>query len=169
MRELRGASVNRPLRSTILFATLLTACASAGPLEETARYVRKVTYPSDFEYISAQELQGAMFVLAGHIVELNGIMSGAEPVPAEDHERVLEILVEMQVEAGKLAKEHHTNHPRIDRYIPLLQADIDNALADARATPPNYYFAGTISGSCEYCHVPRHPRPARPSVPPPAG
>jgi len=151
-----------PLRSTIICLALLAACASAGSLEETAVYVRKLTYPPDFEYISAQQLEGSMHALAAHISDLDEIMWAAEPVQAEGHERILEILSGMRVEARKLDRGQPTNHPRVDRYLPWLQADIDKALEGARAIPPNYYYAGAISGSCEYCHVPRKPHAPRP-------
>ena len=45
-----------------------------------------------------------------------------------------------------------SNHQRLDSNIDAFRKDIQGALAGAQQSPPNYFLAGAISGSCSYCH-----------------
>ncbi|MCP3986378.1 MAG: hypothetical protein GY723_18515 [bacterium] len=132
------------LRWTAIAAVTLLACTTAG--------IRELTYPPDFHYISEGEIRGTMGGLAVRIHALDQQMAQQAPDP----EAVVALLTEMQELAGQLNPREHTQHPRINRAAPELRADIDRALAGVRFRPPNYFWAGQLSGSCEYCHVPRH-------------
>lgn len=125
-------------------AAALLACTAAG--------IRDLTYPPDFHYISEGEIRGAMGGLAVRIHALDEQMAQKAPDP----EAVVALLTEMRQLASQLKPRAHSSHPRIDRAAPELRADIERALAGARFRPPNYFWAGQLSGSCEYCHVPRH-------------
>ncbi len=118
----------------------------------SAAALRHVTYPPDFHYISEGEIRGTMGNLAARIRALDEQM--AQPAP--DPERVVALLSEMRQLVRELTPREHSSHPRIDRAAPELRADIDRALEAARWSPPNYFWAGQLSGACEYCHVPRH-------------
>jgi hypothetical protein len=66
----------------------------------------------------------------------------------------------MRSSAASLSKTGETNHPRIDRFLSTLIDDIDHAITAAENLSENYYYAGAVIGTCEYCHLPRHqPRP----------
>lgn len=123
----------------------------------TARQIRSATYPRDFHYITHDEIQGTMGMLALQINALEEIMQRTEGRPGpEDHQRVIEILSQMRTLASGLKTAGRSNHPRIDRAAPRLQQDIQRALETARLDPPDYYHAGRVAGACQYCHVPRH-------------
>lgn len=144
-------------------ALALAACA------DTPEKVRKVTYPPDFHYIKKEEIHTVMGRLAVQMVRLEERMQQDGGFRDEDRDEVVEILSEMLRLSQELKRGTRSNHPRINREAPRLQSNIERALRAARLDPPNYYFAGEVSGSCEYCHVPRHEprRPPRvPEVPP---
>lgn len=133
----------------LLLATLSSGCG-------TSEAVRSVSYPSSFQYLTEDEVRGAMGGLAVQIVALDALMVSAEGPRGEDQGRVVEILEEMQTLVRQLTQREQSNHPQISRTAPLLERKIDRALFGARSNPPNYYFAGTVSGVCSYCHAPRH-------------
>jgi hypothetical protein len=98
-----------------------------------------------------------MGALAVEVVELESIMKKDGGPAPEDRDTVVAILTRMKQLAEQLKKAPRSNHPRIDRYQPLLEADIEEALTAVEAwTPPNYYQAGRVVGACTYCHAPRH-------------
>ena len=141
------------MRTSVLLALVAAwsaACADA------PRRLREATYGPSFHYITREEIVDTMTALAYWIDELNELMWDDEEVDARDQERIVEILTEMDRLAQNLKLRQRSNHPRIDRSAPWLQGDIRRALRAARATPPNYYYAGLVPGACEYCHPPRH-------------
>ena len=131
----------------------LGACADA------PERIRQHTYPQDFRYYQEGEIEGVMHQLAIELSALDEIMR-KEPRTAGDQAEIVAILTRMRGFSRELTRVPHSNHPRIDRYAPVLQRDLERALHDARRDPPNYYFAGEVAGSCSYCHVPRHDLPA---------
>jgi hypothetical protein len=131
---------------------LLGALIAGGGTSCNLRQLRSFTYPPDFQYITREEIQTTMGGLAAQIVALDAVM-GQEAGPGPgDQTRVVEILETMKGLAAELKRGRRSSHPRIDSAAPLLQEAIDRALSAARSTPPNYYFAGEVSGSCTYCH-----------------
>ena len=128
---------------------------AVGCADSKQRRIRTATYPEGFHFITRDEIRDTMTGLAYWIDELDALMETREGDPA-DAERIVAILSEIQKLANGLKQGSRSNHPRINRYAPELQRDVNRALREAQKKPPNYYFAGTIGGSCEYCHVPRH-------------
>ncbi len=118
--------------------------------------VRRATYPPNFHYITQGEIRGTMGQLAVQIQALDTLMQQAETPLRSDRQKIIGILETMQTLARDLTKGKETNHPQLNRSAPLLENRINRALFGARRNPPNYYFAGTVSGACEYCHAPRH-------------
>lgn len=117
--------------------------------------VRRVTYPPSFQYLSDAEIRGTMGALARHVASLDQLMAQGEPLPS-DQRRIVATLEAMQTLVRELTKGEQSNHPSLDDTAPILALKVDRALFGARRTPPNYYFAGTVSGACVYCHAPRH-------------
>ena len=132
----------------------ILACVCAACLQ--SQDVRRVTYPPDFRYVTEGEIRSTMGQLAVQMRALESLMMQSETPLPSDHQRVTEILTTMQALARDLTRGQDTHHPDLNRYAPVLEQRIDRALFAVRRTPPNYFFAGTISGACEYCHAPRH-------------
>ena len=141
------------VRSLALALFLLAACSSDG-----LRRVREVTYPPSFHYITESEIRTQMGALAVEVAALDAIMWRAQGPQPEDQEEIVDILRRMRALTRDLKRGARSNHPRIDRFAPRLQRDVERAIEGARGASPNYYYAGLVSGACTYCHEPRHSR-----------
>jgi hypothetical protein len=116
--------------------------------------VRAGTNPRDFHYITQEEIHTTMGGLAVQVHALDQIMWREGGPRVEDQAQVVDILSRMRPLAVQLKRRRFSNHPRIQDYAPQLRRDIERALESARKEPPNYYYAGLVSGACNYCHAP---------------
>jgi hypothetical protein len=121
---------------------LLAGCA------KVTGEIRAVAYPPSFHYIPLAEVRSTMWELAADVVDLEQLLHA--PVVAEP--AVVERLSQMERHAASLATSAPTNHPKIDANLGKFQSDLQNAKLAAQATPPNYFFAGMVTGSCKACH-----------------
>lgn len=147
----RARSLGRALLAACLLAAPGTGCAP-----ESLERIRTVTYPPDFHYITKQQVRTTMGALASEVDALDQIMWRPKGPSPADQDQVVAILSQMRTLARQLKPREHSNHARIDEHAPELQRDIERALAAAKMKPPNYYYAGTVSGACTHCHAPRH-------------
>lgn len=151
--QITGLMMSRPHLNveTILFCTLLPVIA--GCADTT---VRMHTYPADMVYIEEGEVENAMLRLSRYIWSINDIFSSQEHIAGYNRERVIQLLKNMEKEAGELgAGARQTNHLLIDQNIGTFRTDVENARKAVESDPPNYYLAGRLSGSCLACHVKR--------------
>ena len=70
----------------------------------------------------------------------------------ELQEDVLGHLTAMELAAAQLDGPGRATHPLIDQNLPAFRRDIAAAKAAAAADPPDYFLAGSVVGSCRYCH-----------------
>jgi hypothetical protein len=138
--------------------TLIGACAMvASACPQAGSRLRDITYgsgPGSLRYLTQHEIRSTMQQLAQEVYTLDDMMIAAADGETIDSAAVLETLRNMRRLTSSLSKGEATNHPHLDAYLPALQDDIDRAIGGASASPPSYYFAGTVSGACEYCHAP---------------
>jgi hypothetical protein len=121
-----------------------------------------VTYPPDFHYITQQEVRTTMGSLAVEIATLDALLGSEAVANSENRDAVIASLTRMRSLAGQLKKGARSNHPRIGANAPRLREDIESALDGARRLPvPDYYDAGRVVGSCNYCHAPPLSSPRR--------
>lgn len=153
----RGAWPGKQTFGALGTLLLLGAACAGDSLEQ----LRRATYPPDFHYITQQEIHTKMGALASEVDALDQIMWKAGGPTPEDRTRVVEILSRMRTLAAQLKRRPQSNHPEIQEHAPRLRQDVERALAAAKMEPPNYYYAGVTSGSCTYCHAPRHRLPPR--------
>jgi hypothetical protein len=132
----------------IALTLAVAACQSIG------RGVRKVTYPPDFNYITREQLDDAMWQLAKSVNDLNRAMRQPGPIDARRREAIIGALSGMEMTAGQVKGKPgwHSNHPVIDAKLERFQRDIVAARRAVEAEPPNYFLAGSASGACLYCH-----------------
>ena len=141
---------HRPL-AALAVALAVVACAGS------AKTIRQVTYPPDFQYLSDEDLSTAMGRMAKDVVALDSALQNPEASRDDYNAELLRILRSMRSTAASLSgKAASTNHPRLDRFLPALIDDIDRAITAAENKSENYFYAGSVIGACEYCHVPRH-------------
>lgn len=116
--------------------------------------IRKYTYPPEFTYIENRELAHSMDDLANLVAALNQSLTMNDQISSESKQKlVVEILKKMEVVGSKLGSSAGTNHPQIDHNISAFRNNLENARVMAQQVPPNYYLAGTITGSCTSCHL----------------
>lgn len=115
--------------------------------------MRRYTYPPDFNYVSAEDLESAMWRLARGVNKLDGIMRTGSVSGEYPQDEILALLEDMEAAAESLGPGNWpSNHPRISENVEVLRRDIYRARVGAQSRPPDYFFAGTVSGACLYCH-----------------
>ena len=128
----------------------------AACFHDVAETLRQHTYPPSFNYVTQEQLKSAMWQLAHDTYELDGILREGAEGGGYPHQRILGLLASMEDAAGSLGPgEWPSNHPQIGANVDRLRQDIQHARRAAERNPPNYYYAGSVSGACLYCHVSR--------------
>lgn len=127
------------------------AASASGCLR--AEKIRQFTYPPDFKYIETSDVRSRMWTLAHSSRSLKALLAGNGALTSEQHAEVIRLLREMQTAAAQLDPPgQRTNHPLLDRNIEAFRRDVGLALRAADQDPPNYFLAGSVAGSCSYCH-----------------
>ncbi len=86
--------------------------------------------------------------------ELDNLMTASMPGPPPQAKAV-ELLAGIEGAAEVLAKsENRSRHPLLRDNAETFLATARRARTAAASTPPNYYYAGIVSGSCVLCHDP---------------
>ena len=117
-----------------------------------ARWVRQYTYPPEFRYIERDDVRATMRELAAHSRELNQLIKSNDGPQAQRAEIVMHLRA-MEEEAQKLDQSGWpTNHPLIDMNLPSFRRDLRLAREAVEREPPNFLFAGPVTGACIYCH-----------------
>jgi hypothetical protein len=120
---------------------------------EHAEKIRQFTYPPDFKYIETSDVHSRMWTLARDSRSLKALLAGNGALTPQQHEEVIRLLREMETAAAQLDPPgQRTNHPLLDRNIEAFRRDIGSAIRAADQDPPNYFLAGSVAGSCSYCH-----------------
>ena len=133
--------------SLLLLAFASIACREAGPR------LREHTYPPSFEYVERSNLQSAMWQLAVDIRSLDRTLREPASDPAQHQQQVAEILTRIEEAADSIATPGRvTQHPLLNRNLPHFREQVRRARDDAGRTPPNYFTATTLVGSCSACH-----------------
>lgn len=114
--------------------------------------LRKLTYPEQITYIEKNELQGVMQRMSRVLSELDQIILSNSNTSDESHQILTQLqkldLICAELDGGNTV----TNHGVIDDNIEEFRNDIAHASRMISAIPPNYYYAGKLSGSCAACH-----------------
>ena len=141
-----GLFENRHLRLLLLGLLL-------GGLVFGCAQFRKATYPEDFVYLERKQVKSQMALLGQYMRQIDEILLDDSFVSSEQQERVLALLTNIDESTVALgAGSVKTNHLLIDEHIDQFRADVQIAIRDARADPPNYFGLGRLSGSCVGCH-----------------
>jgi hypothetical protein len=134
--------------SRLLCLLVLSASLAVG-----CEQMRKDTYPGDFVYLEQNKVSGEMALLSSYMTQLDEIMLDDATVSSEQQQQILAVLSNIDTSANRLGSGNvRTNHLLIDSHIDQFKLDVDTAIRDARADPPNYFALGRLSGSCAGCH-----------------
>ena len=139
----RGSNSLRLLWLVLLGASLVSGCEQFG----------KSTYPGDFVYLKQNKVAGEMALLGSYMNQLDEIMLDDATVSSEQQQQILSVLSNIDASASRLGSGNvRTNHLLIDQHIDQFKLEVNNAIRNARADPPNYFALGRLSGSCASCH-----------------
>jgi len=133
----------------------LCGVALALPLacENVASGVRRVTYPPDFQYVSAAQLRTSMGTLAQGTARLDGLSRSPGGL-AGHREEVVATLREMERVASRLNPgDMPTNHPLLNANLERLREDFRAARLAAEREPPRFGRAEAVPGACLVCHA----------------
>ena len=148
--------MRRPLAVGPLVACVLAALAAlvgGGACSRTVETLRVATYGPDLRYIEPARLSDTMNEMTRAVVDLQRRLRGGAPGSPEDKEAVRRLADVLEALGRKLdTGGRPTNHPVLDRNLPYFRSLIGEASRGIRATPPNYFFAASIVGSCLLCH-----------------
>jgi hypothetical protein len=142
-RQLPGRKQLQLFVITLLCTGLLFSCAQ----------IRKVTYPQDYVYLEQKQITSEMVLLSFYMRKIDEILLDDSTISSEQQVQIEDILVSMSASLDSLGTGNvQTSHLVIDDHIDQFQADVNRALYNVRADPPNYYALGQLSGSCAACH-----------------
>lgn len=131
---------------------LVIALLCSGLLFSCAQ-IRKVTYPQDYVYLEQKQVTSEMVLLSFYMRKIDDILAEDSTISSEQQARIEDILVSMidslnSLETGNI----QTSHLVLDDHMDQFKSDINLALYNVRADPPNYFALGRLSGSCAACH-----------------
>jgi hypothetical protein len=138
------------IRQIQLFAIVLLG---SGLLFSCAQ-IRKATYPDDYVYLEQKQVTSKMALLSFYLRKIDEILLEDSTINSEQQERIADILVSMSdiIDTLDQAGEAQTSHLVIDDHLDQFRSDLNLALYNVRADPPNYFALGKLSGSCAACH-----------------
>lgn len=126
-----------------ILGTLLVACAEP----------REQSYPSEYVYLEREQVVGKMAAMYRHLSGIEDLLGDNAVVSSEQQAEIIVLLnriVDITDELG--ASNVKTSHRLIDMYIDAFRLDLELALRNASADPPNYFALGRVAGSCTACH-----------------
>lgn len=128
-----------------------TLCLLALSCRSGQTPIKARAYAPSFQYLSKKKLRGHMIRMAERVTALEQALGDAKP--AERNARVRTALagikqIVQEIQGGAT----QTNHPKLDANLDRFSHLVDSAIDGAEREPPVYFFAGSISGACRYCH-----------------
>jgi hypothetical protein len=114
--------------------------------------IRKATSPDDYVYLDRQQLRSTMALLGVYVRHLDAVLLDSSAVSSIQQQRILDLLGKINDLTAELGSGVTTNHLVIDDHIDQFKFDVNAAIRNARADPPNYFALGRLTGSCVGCH-----------------
>jgi len=119
--------------------------------------IRKLTYPPDFSYIPPERIHSTMWILAAEVHRLDELLRARSGSPDGANVGVQrEIQSSLRRMSAAIEQIDHpgraTQHPALNQNLTRFAARIASAQRGADRTPPNYFQASALSGSCFLCH-----------------
>jgi len=93
-----------------------------------------------------------MALLSFYMRQLDEVLLDQSIGGDDQQQRILGLLNKMNDLMAEFGSGVTTNHLVIDEHIDQFKIDVNSAIRNARADPPNYFALGRLSGSCAGCH-----------------
>jgi len=131
---------------------MLTGAACA----PTSRSIQEMTYPPDFAYIPPERLKSSMWILAAEVKKLDEILNRTPPPAPDDLATQQAVRRALQRMSAAIEQIDHpgraSQHPKLNIHLHRFAEKLEQAQRGADRTPPNYFQASALSGSCFLCH-----------------
>jgi hypothetical protein len=132
-------------------AVAMTLVASCTQVPES---IQKHTVPPNLYYIPADRIQSSMWMLAAEVYRLDELLRAAPDGTNVGLQR--EVQGSLRRMAAAVEQIDHpgrtTQHPALNRNLGRFADRIAKAQRGVDRTPPNYFQASALSGSCYLCH-----------------
>lgn len=139
----------------LLLGILVVLAAACSPRHfDNPERVRPIATPEERRTFGSGELHESMWTLARYVERVNVIMRrSSDPLTPEEQQEVIALLGSMEAVAERLSKDDARGlHPVLGENIDVFRMDLALSRKNASANPPNFFLAGTVAGSCAYCH-----------------
>lgn len=148
LRNTRNIGLLRPIAAAAVWTVLASACA------DPSAWLRRYTYPPDFQYISSDQLRSGMWQLASDVRALDHALRHPQEQP--DPKQIAALLERMEQVTNDLKTDaSRSNHPLLEWHLDEFREDVVRARHAVLASSPSYYLAGAVAGGCLYCHSDR--------------
>lgn len=119
-------------------------------------YLRVVTYPPEFTYLTNDDVESAMGRMAAHVSRLDELLNQEATDDSAQKTAVVAEIKDLEGIARSLgAGQSPTNHLYIDANVDGFATYLRRARLRVEQDPPDYYLIGQITGNCSACHVRR--------------
>ena len=139
---------------TASVVALIVAMAFVASCMQVPQSIQKHTVPPDFYYIPEDRIESSMWMLAAEIHRLDELLRTPRDSTNVGLQREIQgslrrmaVAVEQIDHPGRT-----TQHPALNRNLSRFADRIANAQRGVDRTPPNYFQASALSGSCYLCH-----------------
>ena len=151
---MHALSKSQRARHSLAALTVVAVVVCIVSCTQSGTGLRATPFPDDLEYLPEQQIQTAMWVLAAEIQTLERLIE--EPAELERPSRqamVIATLDRMHTAAQTLdAPGRTTQHPFLNQNLGSFLGRLERAKRAAEMSPPNYFMAGSVAGSCYLCH-----------------
>jgi len=138
----------------ISVAALSVAMMIVGSCMQVPESIQKHTVPPNFYYIPQDRIESSMWMLAAEIHRLDELLRISPDSTNVGLQR--EIQGSLRRMAAAVEQIDHpgrtTQHPALNRNLSRFADRIAKAQRGVDRTPPNYFQASALSGSCYLCH-----------------
>jgi hypothetical protein len=144
----------KAIAKIVLPVALGVAVALGAACVDAPATIQTLTYGPSFSYIPKERIQSSMWILAAEIGRLDEILEASPDsknlsaqIEIQNCLRRLSAAVEQIDHPGR-----STQHPVLNQNLRRFAERISAAQRGAERTPPNYFLASSLSGSCFLCH-----------------
>lgn len=137
--------------SVVALGVVMTLVASCTQVPAS---IQKHTVPPNFYYVPQDRLESSMWILAGEVRRLNELLRATPDGTNEGVQREVQSSLRRMAAAVEQIDSpgRTTQHPALNRHTNRFAERIAQAQRGADRTPPNYFQASALSGSCFLCH-----------------
>jgi len=149
-----GMITREAIAKAISVAALSVAMMIVGSCMQVPESIQKHTVPPNFYYIPQDRIESSMWMLAAEIHRLDELLRISPDSTNVGLQR--EIQGSLRRMAAAVEQIDHpgrtTQHPALNRNLSRFADRIAKAQRGVDRTPPNYFQASALSGSCYLCH-----------------